>query len=237
MRPLLFLLLPLLPGPALAQDEIAAHFDVRFGPLRVAEIMMSAVETDSAYSAAGRVTSAGLAGAFRTVRFDLAAEGRRRGDGFLPLAYREDVDTGRRTSIVDMVYPNGAPVVLRISPETESEPWDVDPAGQRGTTDPMSALYRLVRPRPYDALCDWELAVFDGRRRSSLALGPVETGQGRAWCYGEYRRVAGFAPEDMEERRSFPFFVEFVEGADGDWRLTRAETQTLYGRVRILSRD
>ncbi|WP_071672850.1 DUF3108 domain-containing protein [Nioella nitratireducens] len=234
-RLILFLLL--LPHAALAQDIFTARYDVRFGPLRIAEIVLRASDTQSAYAVAGRVTSAGIAGAFRDIRFDLAAEGRRIGVAFLPLSYREDVDTGRRASRVSLVYPDGGPVLQSIIPAHAPQPWDVDPAAQGDTIDPMSALYRLARPRPLEALCDWSVAVFDGRRRSSLSVGPVEVESGRALCLGVYARIAGFPPEDMAERRDFPFVVEFSAEEDGRWRLTRVETQTLYGRVRILERD
>lgn len=229
----------LMPASALAQEDIVAQYQVRFGPLRVADVTFRATETDSAYAAAGRVTSAGLAGAFRNIRFDLSSQGRRDATGPAPDAYVEDVDTGRRVSQVEIRYRSGIPSVQRMVPDPDPDQaaWDLVPEDQAGTLDPMTALYVLARPRPLARLCDWSVAVFDGRRRSLLRLEGAET-QGQAvTCEGAYQRVAGFAPEDMAERRVFPFQATFAAMANGDWRLTRVETQTLYGRVRILLQD
>ena len=230
----LVLIACLMPASALAQEDIIARYQVRFGPLRVADVMFQATETDSAYAAAGRVTSAGLAGAFRDIRFALSSQGWRDGTGPVPHFYREDVDTGRRVSEVEISYLSGIPSVQRIMPDPPPAAWDLSPEDQAGTLDPMSALYILARPRPLARLCDWSVAVFDGRRRSVLRLDPAETDGQDATCEGAYQRVAGFPPEDMAERRVFPFQATFTAMANGDWRLTRVETQTLYGRVRIL---
>jgi hypothetical protein len=232
----LLVLICLWPCAIAAQETVTAGFDLRFGPLRVAEITLLAEETDTAYAAAGRVAAAGLAGAFRDIRFDLASEGLRTGAEFLPLFYREDVDTGRRISAVRLEYRDGQPVVLSLSPAPEPGPWTIAAQDQVGAVDPMSALYRMARPRPLDELCDWSVAVFDGVRQSSLSLGPAVQDGARSLCEGAYRRIAGFPPEDMAERSDFPFTAEFARLPDGRWRLTRVDAQTLYGRVRILSR-
>ena len=224
------------PTMLLAEDSLTARFDVRFGPLRVAEIVIAMTETDSAYAAAGRVTGAGLAGAFGNIHFDMAAEGRRDGARLLPLIYREDVNTGRRASRVTLAYEDGQPVIVSALPVRAARDWDIDPADQTDTIDPMSALYRLARPRPLAPLCGWSVAVFDGRRRSSLTLDAAEGTGDSVVCEGRYTRRAGFPPEAMAERRVFPFTAEYSRGPDGDWRLTRMVAQTLYGRVRIIGR-
>lgn len=232
----LLVLLAVWPTMLMAGDDLTARFDVRFGPLRVAEIVIAATETGDAYAAAGRVTGAGLAGAFRDIHFDMAAEGRRDGPHLVPLTYREDVNTGRRASRVALRYVDGLPVVVSALPVRATRDWDIDPAEQPGTIDPMSALYRLARPRPLAELCNWSVAVFDGRRRSSLSLDVAEADGASLLCEGRYARIAGFPPEAMAERGVFPFTAEYRRLPDGDWRLTRVVAQTLYGRVRIIGR-
>lgn len=232
----LLALLILWPTMLLAEDSLTARFDVRFGPLRVAEIVIAMTESETAYATAGRVTGAGLARAFRDIHFDMSAEGRREGPQLLPLAYREDVNTGRRASRVALRYVDGLPVVVSALPVRAARDWDIDPADQTGTIDPMSALYRLARPRPLAELCNWSVAVFDGRRRSSLTLDAAEADGESLLCEGRYARIAGFPPEAMAERGMFPFTAEYSRLPDGDWRLTRVDAQTLYGRVRIIGR-
>ena len=181
----LVLFLSLLPASAFAQADYTARYQIRFGPLRVAEAILQANETGDSYAAAGRVTSAGLAGAFREIRFDLASEGLIEASGLRPLAYREDVNTGRRLSEVALGYENGFPTILHALSLTDPGPWALDPARQSDTIDPMSALYMIARPRGFDALCDWSILVFDGVRRSSITLGPVVLGgRGGPLCRG-----------------------------------------------------
>jgi len=61
------------------------------------------------------------------------------------------------------------------------------------------------------------------------------TGQ-QARCEGSYRRLAGFAQADMQERQSFPFTAQYTR-MDGVWRLTEVEASSLYGPIRIVRRD
>ena len=231
MRCLLVILI-LAAAPAAAQTQ--QEFDVRFGALRVAQLILAVREEGASYALAGRAESTGMVAVFRRFRFDMAATGTRGAAGLASLSYREDIDTGRRASTVDMRWQGGVPVVDARSPDGPPEPWDIDPPEQTGTIDPLSALYSLARPRPEAELCNIALAVFDGRRRSALSLGPATVdGAGRI-CGGLYARVAGFSPEDMAERREFPFTARFASGPDGLWALTSVELQSLYGPVRIL---
>ncbi|MBF9034024.1 DUF3108 domain-containing protein [Rhodobacterales bacterium HKCCE2091] len=212
-----------------AQQE----FDVRFGGVRVARLVLAAREDGGAYAVAGRAESTGMVAVFRSLRFDMEAAGRIDGERPVPASYAEDVDTGRRVSTVTLRFSGGRPVVDAITPADPPQPWDVDPAAQAGAVDPLSALYRLARPRLSDALCGWSEAVFDGRRRSDLVVGPPVPMAGGVACEGLYRRVAGFPPEDLAERRDFPFTAFFSETAEGRWVLTRVDLQSLYGAVRI----
>jgi len=219
----------LLAPPAAAQDQI--RLEVLFRGLSVAEITLAAREDGRAYALAGRVRATGLAAVFARVRFRMQAEGRMQGDAPVPRRYAEDVDTGRRASSVEIRYHDGAPVIVSQNPPPGPEA--VAPTDAAGTADPLSALWRVVRGG--DGPCDWTQQVYDGARRSEIALAPA-TGTGPATCNGRYTRIAGFPAEDMAERRDFPFVARYAI-RDGAFVLTEVEAASLLGPIRIVRRD
>lgn len=219
----------------LRAEVIQTHFDMHLRGLNIARLTLAddtSYRDHAAYAIAGRLESTGLAGLFRDLRFDMQSIGDWRDGEIISQRYIEDVNTGRRASQVDMRWQDGIPVVEASTPGTAQEPWRLDPATQRGTIDPLSAVYALARTRPLGQLCDWSQDVFDGQRRSALSLGPATQSGDHTICQGAYRRVAGFSPEDMSERTEFPFTAHFTQGPDG-WRLTQVDVQSLYGLVRI----
>lgn len=216
-------------SPAGAQAE--TRFDVIFRGVSVAEITLVARQGGASYALAGRVRATGLASVFARVRFAMQAEGDLVGSVPRPRRYAEDVDTGRRVSAVEIVFAGAVPTVRGQSPPPG--PDAVPPGAAVGAIDPLSALWRVVRGGP--APCDWRVTVYDGARLSEIALGPAEGGAG-VICAGAYARVAGFAPEEMAERRRFPFTASYA-AQDGAFVLTEVAATSLLGPIRIVRRD
>ena len=223
------LLLWLAAAPARA--EIETRFDVLFRGVPVAEITLVARETGMAYALAGQVRATGLAGVFARLRFQLQAEGVMAGDLPRPRRYAEDVDTGRRVSQVEVSFAGDTPQILRQTPPPGPEA--VPPGDAAGTVDPLSALWQLARGGTEP--CGWRLPVYDGARRSDLSLGPA-AGDDTLTCAGAYTRVAGFPPEDMAERATFPFTATYAT-QDGAFVLTEVAATSLLGPIRIVRRD
>lgn len=216
-------------GAAQAQEAI---FDVTLAGVPVAEMTVEGRTTDGRYAVAVMIRSNGLVGMIRHLRFESRSEGRiaRDGDSFVPDRYTEQADTGRRQSQVEMVYAEGVPQTVVYSSPRPDGPDLVDPATQGGTLDPATALFAGLRDRPAGQGCKAGFAVFDGRRRSAYSL----SGDGLT-CTGEYRRIAGYTPEEMAERSSFP--LQVVYAAEGDvMRVVEARVQTIYGKVRLKRR-
>ena len=204
-------------------------FDVSLQGVKVAELRLDGTVRGDRYRVAVMIRSDGLAGVVRRVRFQSRSEGRLAG-GFQPASYAETVDTGRRQSAAEMAYDAGVPQVLRYDSPRPETAEVLDPATQGGTLDPATALFAGLRDRAAGAPCALDIAVFDGRRRSTTQI----TGDG-ATCRGEYRRVAGYAPEEMAERSVFP--LEVVYEPQGDvLRVVEATAQTIYGKVRLKRR-
>jgi len=216
--------------PAAAHAEETTRFDVLYRGLPVAEITLFARDNGVAYALAGQVRATGLASVFGRVRFDLQAEGRWSGDAPHPARYVEAVNTGRRVSSVELHFDEDRTRIAHQHPAPGPEA--VPPARALGHADPLSALWRMVRGGPRDRLCDFTMPLYDGARRSELALDRVAG----TTCRGRYTRVDGFPAQDMAERRHFPFTVHYAE-ASGQFVLTQVEAASLLGPIRIVRRD
>lgn len=234
LRPALALALALMPAlPATARAEPAV-FDITLKGLRAATLRIDGNAADGAYTATGRLESRGLMAAVRKVRYDATVAGRVDRKGALrPALYAERTDTGRRQSEAVIDYATGRPVVKVALPERKPRDWDVDPATQAGTVDPLTALYAVLRDADRGAECNLDLRMFDGRRASALTLAAPERDGDRVTCAGEYRRVAGFSPEDMAERTRFPFTLTYAPGPDGRMQVVEVAMDTLFGRARM----
>jgi hypothetical protein len=235
----LFALLGILSGP-LAADTIERSlvYTVSFRGLGVAEITGAARETDDAYAAAVQIRSTGLAAAFARVRFDMQVEGFRAGDALSPYHYRDAVDTGQRQGAVELLWPAGeGPVLLSDRPEVEPGVRPVPVGEASGAQDRLTILWRLTRPQPDGALCDWQATLFDGARLAALSVGPPRFDGDSASCSGAYTRLAGFPAAELAEAPRFPFDVTYGRGPTGLWELTEASAASIYGRVRIFTKD
>lgn len=222
---------PALPQAAAAEPAV---FDVTLKGLRAATLRLDGTEGDGRYDVTGRLESRGLAAMVRKVRFEAQSQGAIATDGQLrPARYAEQTDTGKRQSEAVIDYVGGVPQVKVALPQRKPRDWDVDPATQGGTVDPLTALYAALRDVDAGQECSLDLRMFDGRRASALTLGAPERDGDRVTCAGEYRRVAGFSPDDMAEKTRFPFRLTYAPGPDGRMRVVEVGMDTLYGRARM----
>ncbi|MFN3938454.1 MAG: DUF3108 domain-containing protein [Gemmobacter sp.] len=223
-----------LPDPVLSAPQ--GQFDFVLRGIRAGTLQWQAVEQNGQYAVSGRLESAGLAGMVRRVRFDARAQGRVNGERLLPLRYEENSDTGRRQSEAVMVWRGGVPQVELVRPEREPGANDLDPADQRGTVDPLTALYATLRDVPAERACSSSVQMFDGRRRSALTLGAPRQEGDRIACTGEYRRIAGFSDKEMAERTRFPFTLTYAPNGDGTMRVIEVAMDTIYGKAYLKRR-
>jgi len=220
-----------IPFPALAEPDI--RFSVIYSGLAVANATLTARENGASYALAARVEPTGLARIFARLRFQMQAEGRVTDAGVHPHRYAEDVDTGRRASLVEIDFSTTPARILRQSPPPGPEA--VPPADAQGAIDPLTALWRAAGgggARP----CGTTLQVYDGARRSEISLGEGQGTEATLSCSGRYTRLAGFPEEYMAERQSFPFTARYTQ-SDGDWVLTELSATSLFGPIRIVRTD
>lgn len=223
---LAFLMLPAVA----AADTTQATFDVRIGGLRAGTLAIAGEENATRYAVAARMRSAGLVGALRTVRYDGTVRGRIAEGTPRPARYEESFRRGGDASAKALTYRGGVPRL------TGDDGGDLDPASQGGTVDPLTAIWGLLRDVPTADACRFATPIFDGERRSRVALGPLRRDGGRIVCDGEYRRVAGYSDKDMARRTRFAFRLTYRPAGPDRWAVERLDMDTTLGRGTLIRR-
>lgn len=216
-----------LAAPAAAQG-MDAQYTLSFRGLTGGQIGMRATETGDSYAVSAVARSSGIAGALAAYTYEGQAQGAVAGGRPVPTRYaeRED-DDGEVTGSV-IRFRGGAPRDVTFAPPREPRPHDVDPATVRGVVDPLTGLYLVLRDTDPSGACDQRHELFDGRHVSRLTLGPAQvSADGTIRCAGEYRRVAGYSPGDMERRPATP--LAFVYGPAGGDRVRVTEVRSPTG--------
>lgn len=220
--------LVLAAAPAMAQQS-SAVFDLSLRGIRAATLSVSGNETPTGYAVSGRLESAGIVGLFRTMRYDAQVQGTRSGGRFAPARYTEDADTGKRKSRAVLRYRNGVPEIVEFSPPHDPRDKPVDPAAQRGTIDPLTAIWIGLRPTPTAEVCNYDSYMFDGKRRSRVGLSNPRKQGDTILCTGRYERIEGFSDREMAEKRVFNFTMTYVPGGEGKMQVKEMSMDTLYG--------
>jgi len=215
------------PQMAAADGATNAKFSVAIRGINAGTLTIKGKESGSSYSASGVLQSGGLVGLVAKVKYTAASTGSVKGSTFRPSRYTESADTGKRKSNSKITYKSGVPIVDDFKPV----PGGVDPKTQKGTVDPMTALYAAFRDVDEADVCKLKVAMFDGKRRSQVQLRSPRADGDMIACDGEYRRLKGFSAEDMAEKTRFPFNLYYAKTADGRYRVEKVVTQTLYGNA------
>lgn len=194
-------------------------------------------EPGGAYTVRGTLKTSGLAAMLKRVRYEATAKGRITPKGsYAAASYDENADTGRRQSQSRLAWKNGVPVIESYQPARAPRAFDIDPSTQSGTVDPLTAMFATLRDVAPGQECKADLKMFDGRRASKLVLGAPKAQGDRVVCAGEYRRVAGFSPEDMAEKTRFPFTLTYAPAGNGQMRVVEVAMDSLYGKARLVRR-
>lgn len=210
----------------------AVRLEVRFAGLPVGVLHIATRRSATRYAATARLQPAGLGRLLPSARFEATVQGRLRAGRPYPLAYAEDVHTGRRESRTEIAWDGGVPRLVRIDPPRPPEPWHLDPAAQGDALDPMSAVLSVLSDVPADRACDLDLAVYDGRRRARIVMAPAQP-EGPV-CAGVFRRIAGYAPEDLAERPQVAFRVTYAPGPGNTLRPVALEVTSERGTAQLL---
>lgn len=225
--------LSILAGAGAAQESVGRYSAHALG-VKVGDMTLSGKVTDSQYGVSGKFVTSGLAAAVAGVRFDMTSSGSRKGGRFIPKSYSEDVNTGKRESRVKLRWSGG---VAKASGSAIGDrgPYAVTASQQKGAVDPLTAMFMVLRDQPAEGVCNIRQKIYDGERLTEVVLNKKSGSGDKITCKGVFRRVAGYSPEDLSERSSFPLTVNY-EKAGALMRATRFTAETIYGKAQIRRR-
>lgn len=225
-----------LAAPAGAETADEAVFDLMLRGMRAGTLSFSGQEQDGRYAVSGRLQSSGLMGMLKTTRYDVTAKGAMQGRTPAAAAYTERAARGDDHRETVLSWSGGVPRVERHVPPRKPRSYDVEPAAQRGTVDPLSALYAALRDAAPGEECRLALDIFDGRRLTTVSLGEPKPADGGVTCRGEFRRVAGYSKDDMAEKSRFPFVVSLAPTPEGRMRVVQVAAETIWGQATLRRR-
>ena len=221
-----------------ARAEERAVFDITLLGFRAATLSFAGVVQDGAYAASGQLRSTGIARVVAKVAFDAQVRGVVRAGRFHPRSYAERAVTDEASSAGAVRYVGRTPQDKVYDPPRAVDSHGVPARDQAGTVDPMTVIFAALRDQPRAGVCALAYPVYDGARRSQVTLTQpsAETSAGRLTCQGEYRRIAGFSPQSMAERQSFPFELTYQRQPDGLYRVVLVTTPTTFGQATLRRR-
>ncbi len=219
--------------PAAAEQ---GRFSVSVAGFGAGTIAFSGSESGGRYKANGQVASTGLARGLYPADITVAVNGRVSGNSYAPGTYSEKTVKKGKTKTGTFRYSGGTPRVTKNPPDRNRKSYHADPSGQKGTVDPMTAAFAILRDRPAELACNLDLFPYDGRERTRIRMNGGTRKGDTLTCPGTYSRVAGFSSRDMAEKVHWPFTVIYRVQPDGTHRVTEVIVPTTLGKVRMRRR-
>lgn len=220
-----------LSSPALA-EKASSTFQISVSGFRAGIIQLNSATNGSSYSVKGSFKTTGLVSKISNIGYQGSVSGSFRGPRYYPRKYFGNASTGSRKSVVKMSFKNGTPNVDDYTPVRAPQPYNIKTSDQKGTVDPLSTAYMLLRDVDKSELCGKVIHIYDGRRRSRISVHkPVIKGD-TVNCTGTYSRVSGFSPKEMKKQINFPFSLDYIKQDDGVYKLVQFATKTTFGTAR-----
>lgn len=203
-----------------------ASFNVSIAGIRAGRLDLSAKVTDRQYGVAMNLRSTGLLAAVAKYSFVANVTGHTTGtNAFVPAKYSETSDTGSDTKDITMRYLGGVPQPSKTFPVPA-----LSGKAQKGTIDPLTAIFAVFRDRSAQEFCQTKLDIYDGKRRTQLVLTKGKTDGGTATCSGAFNRVDGFSAQKLAQGTSFPLTVTYSKSGD-TYVVKKVEVSSARGRA------
>ncbi|MDV7145461.1 DUF3108 domain-containing protein [Tropicimonas sp. TH_r6] len=232
-KSLSFLIALCLALPATAEQ---GRFSVSVAGFGAGTIAYSGSESGGRYKANGQVASSGLARGLYPANITVAVNGSVSGNRYAPATYSEKTVKRGKTKTGTFRFSGGTPRVTKNPPDKNRKSYHANASGQKGTVDPMTAAFAILRDRPADLACNLDISPYDGRERTRIRMDGGTRKGNTLTCPGTYSRVAGFSPKDMAEKVHWPFTVIYKIQSDGTHRVTEVVVPTTLGKVRMRRR-
>jgi len=197
---------------------------------------MTARYEGARYRAVSTLETAGIVGRLYKAWFRAESQGRMTPDGFVPDRFTADSGWKKKRQALKMTYGATGPREVRGEPAFVPKPFEIDPAAQSCTMDPITAALSALAPLPIEQVCNTRVEIFDGRKRYAVELGEPRRDGERIECPAVYHRVAGFKPKMLRKGREFPFTVWFEKRRDGLAHVVRAAGESRLGLAVALLR-
>ncbi len=217
---------------AQAQEKMAAKFDVRLLGVKIAEFRLNATTSQSTYNAKATFATTGAAGALKRLHADVSAKGRLSDANPSPQIYSESIDNGKRVTNLKVSFAGNTPKI--IEGEAGSSVPAANPRGLRGSVDPLTGLFIILRDQPAEDVCRVNSKIFDGHRLARITLNQRRTTEKGVTCTGEYLRVDGYSDSELRRKRT-TFTVDY-EAKGTQMRAMRVRLKTSYGKAALVRR-
>lgn len=232
--------LSLAAAPVQAGPE-GFRFDVSLAGFRVGEVRFTGKTDGSRYEMQGVMGSKGFFGGLINRRYSGAVIGQQLRGSLRPQVFRGRFEQRRQYAQVDIRYANGIPTEVLRTPARPAKPFDIKLSAARDALDPISGTYFLLRNQGEGSLCKQNFRVFEGNRLARIVLGrakeSAEIGaKDSVICNGAYTRLSGFSPEQMADRKTFPFELRYERVNDTVWRVQEFTMTTYWGTAKAVRR-
>ncbi len=193
------------------------------GGVTLGKVDMDLTVRGADYHVVSNLQTGGVVNAFWQSEIQANSNGTVAPKNFHPALY-DSFYTGRsdKKQEVSLTYDANGPVRLFADPPYSTTGYEVTPAQQKGTFDPISAISYMVTGvgAAADNPCGVTLPVFDGRRRYDVEITKIKDTnvamdnglyKGKALlCQMKYKQLAGYKPKVIKEGASFPLINAWV---------------------------
>ncbi|MBS0471876.1 MAG: DUF3108 domain-containing protein [Proteobacteria bacterium] len=175
------------------------------------------------YHSVSNLSTSGIVNAFWQSEIQATSNGTVAPKNFHPGLY-DSFYTGKsdKKQEVSLTYDASGPARLYADPPYSTTGYEVPPAQQKGTFDPLSAITFFVSGVGAEAgnPCSVLLPVFDGRRRYDVEFVKVKDTtvsldnglyKGPAvLCQMKYKQISGYKPRVLKDASKFPLINAWI---------------------------
>ncbi|UCI10113.1 DUF3108 domain-containing protein [Mesorhizobium sp. B1-1-8] len=157
---------------AASPQSFKGEYTVSFLGLSVARASFSSRYEGDSYTINGTVSAAGLARIFDDTKGTISSKGTIVGAQMRPQVFRADYTSGKKASVVDIRFANGAVTSTQVIPTPgKRDPRNWVPIGDgdlKSVLDPMAAT--VIHADSLDKVCGRTVKFYDGEMRADLTL-------------------------------------------------------------------